>query len=108
MAQNNTVLCGSNAYHNKFYFNPKFSGLPEGVQQELQIICVLFTEEIGGIVILEYEEDGALSFRLEKEENDFFYDDIGSALKIKRTRHEKRELFEALELYYKMFFLKQK
>lgn len=44
------VLCGSNAYDKKYYFNPQFEKLPENVREELQIMCVLFTEEVGGIL----------------------------------------------------------
>ena len=44
-----TVLCGANAYEKKYYFNEKFSGIPDSIKEELHIICVLFTEEIGGI-----------------------------------------------------------
>lgn len=39
------VLCGANAYEQKYYFNEKFSRIPESIKEELHIICVLFTEE---------------------------------------------------------------
>ena len=35
------------------------------------------------------------------------YDEIGSVLKVKQLQIEKQELLEALELYYKVFILKQ-
>ena len=41
------VLCAASAYEQKFYLNPQFESLPEAVRQELQIMCVLYTEEIG-------------------------------------------------------------
>ena len=34
------VLCGANAYEQKYYFNPRFSKIPQSVQDELHIICV--------------------------------------------------------------------
>ena len=37
------ILCGSNAYDKKYYFNKTFSKLPQSIQDELHIICVLFT-----------------------------------------------------------------
>ena len=49
-----------------------------------------------------------MCFRTEAAENDFMYDDIGSVLKIKQLQREKRELLEALEMYYKVFFLGEK
>ena len=39
-----TVLCGANSYVEKYYLNEQFSGLPESIKQELQIMCVMYTE----------------------------------------------------------------
>ena len=50
----NTVLCGANSYVEKYYLNQDFAGLPEAVKAELQIMCVMFTEDIGGILLLEF------------------------------------------------------
>lgn len=99
------VLCGANAYEKKYYLNEQFSNLPEQIKQELQIMCVLFTEEIGGILILEFQSDGSLQLITEAEEGDLLYDEIGSGLKIRQIQLEKRELLESLEMYYKVFVL---
>lgn len=99
------VLCASNAYEKKYYLNDQFSSLPERVKQELQIMCVLFTEEVGGILILQYEEDGTLQIVTEADEGDLLYDDIGCGLKVKQMQLDKRELLESLEMYYKVFVL---
>ena len=101
------VLCGSNAYEQKYYLNEAFLGLPQGIKEELQIMCVLFTEDVGGILTLCFEEDGTLLLQVQAEENDFFYDEIGSVLKVKQLQEEKKELLESLELYYRVFFLKE-
>lgn len=47
--QDRIVLCGANSYEQKYYFNEQFSNLPENIRQELQIMCVLYTEDVGGI-----------------------------------------------------------
>ena len=99
------VLCGANSYLQKYYFNPDFDSLPQEVKQELQIMCVLYTEDVGGILTLEFEEDGSLEFKVTSEEGDYLFDEIGSVLKIKQYQEEKREVLEALELYYRVFFL---
>lgn len=101
----NVVLCGASAYDQKYYFNRQFDRLPENIQQELQIMCVLYTEDVGGILTLEFEPDGTLEFKVTSEEGDYFFDEIGSVLKIKQYRKEKRELLEALEMYYRVFYL---
>ena len=105
MYQENVVLCGASAYEQKYYFNQDFDSLPESVKQELHIMCVLYTEEIGGILTLEFDEDGSLQFKTEALEADARFDEIGSALKIKELQRDKRELLESLEMYYRVFFL---
>ena len=49
--------------------------------------------------------NGNLFIIVTSEENDFLFDEIGSVLKIKQIQSEKRELLEALELYYRIKFL---
>ena len=96
--EENTVLCGANSYLQKFYFNQEFDSLPQEVKQELQIMCVLYTEDVGGILTLEFDEKGNLEFKVTSEEGDYLFDEIGSVLKIKQYQEERRELREALEL----------
>lgn len=105
MSQENKVLCGANSYEEKYFFNPEFSALPTAIKDELKVMCVLFVTEVGGILLLEFEEDGSLYFRVSSEENDFFFDEIGSELRIKELQKEKEELLASLELFYKVFFL---
>ncbi len=105
MFDKNTILCGSSAYEQMFYLNPDFETLPESVRNELKILCVLFTEEVGGILRLEFDEKGELLLTTEAREEDLTYDEIGSVLKIKQIQKEKKELLESLEMFYKVFFL---
>ena len=107
MYQDMVVLCGSNAYEQKYYLNEDFEGLPQAIKDELKIMCVLFTEDVGGILTLNFEDDGTLMFQTEAEEGDLLYDEIGSVLLVKKLQEEKRELLEALELYFKVFFLNE-
>ena len=97
MFQDKMVLCVANSYEEKYYLNENFQSLPKQVKDELQIMCVLYTEEVGGILSLEFEEDGSLEFVVRTEENDFLFDEIGSVLKIKQMREDKKDLLEALE-----------
>ena len=43
--------------------------------------------------------------KVDHEESDFFFDEIGSVLKIKELQQTKRELFESLELFFRVFYL---
>lgn len=56
MEQEEIVLCGSSAYTKKFYLNPLFNGLPEGIKEDLNILCVLYTEDIGGTLQLIFDK----------------------------------------------------
>ncbi len=105
MYEDEVVLCSASQYKQKYYFNEDFDRLPEQVKQELNIMCVLFTEDVGGILTLYFDAEGNLELRTEAYEEDILYDEIGSVLKIKQIRSEKAELFEALETFFKTFYL---
>ena len=63
MQQENVVLCAASAYEEKFYLNPEFDALPEGIKEDLQIISVLFTADVGGVLIMEFAPEGELQLR---------------------------------------------
>ncbi|KAB1434305.1 DUF6145 family protein [Candidatus Galacturonibacter soehngenii] len=107
MYQEKVILCVSNSYEKKFYINEDFETLPQGIKDELKIMCVLFTEDVGGILTLVYDEEGNLNLEVSYEEDDILYDEIGSGLKIKEIQRTKTELMESLELFYKVFFLNE-
>lgn len=99
------VLCGANAYEKKYYFNEIFQGIPESIKEELHIICVLFTEEVGGVFTIVFEEDGSVSFDTEAYEEDILYDEVSSGLLVREIRMQRQELLESLSLYYRVFVL---
>jgi len=98
----NVVLCGANSYKQKYYLNEQFSSLPQSIQDELKKICVYYVEDIGGIFTMEFEQDGTLVFNVRSDEGDYLFDEIGSSLKIRQLQRERRELFENLEMYYRL------
>lgn len=101
------VLCGANAYEQKYYFNPLFDKMPDSIKDELHILCVLFTEEVGGVFTLVFSEEGELEIETEAAEEDILYDEIGSGLLVGEVRRKRQELFESLSLFYKVMILKQ-
>lgn len=102
------VLCGANAYEQKYYFNETFQGLPQSIKDELHIICVLFTEEIGGIFTIAFEPDGNVVMETNFAEDDYLYDEIGSGLLVREVSRNRQEMFESLSLYYRVFVLHEK
>ncbi|MDO4938698.1 MAG: DUF6145 family protein [Lachnospiraceae bacterium] len=96
------VLCGANSYEQKYYFNNDFARLPESIRQELQIMCVTFTENAGGALLVEFDEAGELKLTVQVDDSDYYFDEIESGIQISRIQKEKEELFRQLELYYKV------
>ena len=98
------VLCAASSYQQKYYFNPRFDKIPDRVKKELQVLCVSFTEEAGGILVMEFSEDGDLMIRVQADDNDYLFDEIESGIRIGRMQHDNEELFMQLEACYKVMF----
>lgn len=107
MKMEEVVICGANAYEEKYYFNPLFNKVPENIQNELHIICVLFTEEVGGIITIGFDEEGELKITTQAADEDYLYDDIASGLLVSKIRATRQELFESLSLFYRIIVLKE-
>lgn len=101
------VLCGANSYEQKYYFNKDFSIIPEDIQKEIHIISVMFTEEIGGIFTMVFDEDGSLKLETQAADSDYLYDEIGARLYIDKITRTRQELFKSLEMFYRAFILKE-
>ncbi len=99
------VLCGANAYEQKYYFNPLFRQIPDSIKKELNIISVLFTQEAGGIFTIVFEEDGSISIETNADEEDITYDEITAGLLVGEVRRKRQDLFEALGIYYRIYVL---
>lgn len=107
MPDGRMVLCGSNAYEKKYYLNPAFNAMPDSVKEELRIICVLFTEEAGGVFLVVFDEEGSISLETDAAEEDILYDDITAGLLVGEIRRHRQDLFEQLQLFYRVFILKE-
>ena len=105
MESRNMVLCAANAYEQKYYFNEQFQGIPESVKEELRILCVLFTQEVGGVFAIAFEEDGNVVLETNADDDDITYDEVSSGLLVSEIRRNRQELFEALTLYYRVVIL---
>lgn len=99
------VLCAASTYDKKFYLNDEFNELPQSIKDELKIACVMHTADVGGIITIAFDEDGTLLIEASADEEDVLYDEIGSHLKVKQLQRDKKELWEALETYFRVFYL---
>lgn len=103
--EDTAILCGANAYEEKYYYNKFYDKVPESIQKELNIICVLFTQEVGGIFTIGFDEDGQILLQTMAEEEDITYDEISAGLLVSKIRRERQDMFEALSLYYRVLVL---
>ena len=68
-------------------------------------MCVLFTEDVGGVLTLQFDEKGTLEFKVAVDDQDYLFDDIGSELLIRKYQKEKRELLESLIMRFYDIYL---
>ena len=66
---------------------------------------MLFTEDVGGIFTMVFDEDGRLQLETTVDDGDYLYDEIESRLLISKITKTKQELFNSLEMFYKVFIL---
>ena len=59
-------------------------------------MCVLFTEEVGGIFLIAFDDEGAPIIQTDSDENDFYYDEVSAGLLVKEVQKKKRDLFRSL------------
>jgi hypothetical protein len=78
------------------------------MKEELHVICVLFTEECGGIFMLVFEDDGSISMETVSDESDYLYDEISAGLLTHQIKIKRQDMLEALSMYYRVFILHEK
>ena len=99
MYEEKIVLCGANSYEEKYYLNPDFEALPDSVKDELKIMCVLYVNDVGGILTLVYDEDGeprSLTRCLTR---------LGAGLRSSNCRERKKSCSQHCRCIIKCFFL---
>ncbi len=106
-ADGDVIMCAANSYTQKYFLDSRFSHMPDNIKDDIKILSVAFTEECGGIFLMSFDDEGNLNLSSYADEKDYLYDEISAGLYINKYRMENRELFEALETYYKIVFLDQ-
>ena len=107
IADGRMVLCATNSYDKKYYFNQKFANLPRSIQDDIHVISVLFTEDCGGIFMIAFDPDGEVVLVNRCEEEDITYDEVSAGLMIGQIRKNRSELLDCLTAYYRILILKE-
>ncbi|MCI8867354.1 MAG: hypothetical protein HFE61_04305 [Anaerotignum sp.] len=101
------ILAAANAEKQKYFLEPEFRELPESIQEEVRVICVLLAQKLNCTFLMGFDEAGELYFETVRREDDFDFDEIGAGLEIGALRREKKELLRALELWYAVYFMEE-
>lgn len=102
------VLCAANSYKKKYYINPDFSSLPQSIRDELKALCIGFTEGLGGIISLDFDISGNLNINVAVADEDIYFDEIESGMRISHIQRQYEDLLEELEVYYRIFIEKNR
>ncbi len=97
------VIVMASVYKQKYYFNEKFKDLPKEVVKELKETVIILAEKLHCEVSINFF-DGEILMEANALEYDYNYDEIGSALEIKKFEREKGETIEGLKMWYKIYF----
>ena len=87
------TLAAASTYDKKYFLNPDFNGLPDTIKDEIKVLCVSHVADVGGIIMMAFDEEGNLYLEVTADEEDVLYDEIGSHLRVKRTQINQSELF---------------
>ena len=60
---------------------------------------------MGGIITIGFDEDGELEITTQASDDDYMYDEIASGLLVSKIRATRQELFESLNLFYRVIVL---
>ncbi len=95
------VLCAAKNTDFKGYaLSPDFEKLPDEVKEKLRKICAEFVEDVGGIFIIQFEEDGTPQFVTEET-----VDEAGAEERIRKLQEDEAEFWVQLKLFYRIFVL---
>lgn len=107
MDREKKVVVGASIYKEKYFINPEFEKIPKKVLEDLRVICVRLSAKLHCIFTVGFYTDGSLYFESIADESDYIYDEIGAKLEIDKLVREEKEIINALELWYRVFILKE-
>lgn len=100
---NREIIFATSSYNKKFYFADKTKTLPVSIRDEVKKIGIFLVNKVGGIFSLGFYDDGEMFIEYSFKDDDLSCDEIGAKLEIELLKRENRELFENLEVWYKLF-----
>ena len=92
----------SNSYIKKYYLDNRLETLPKEIKDTLKKIFVTFTENVGGMAVVSFDnKEYKLVFEIKKNDNDISFDEINANYKLAKLEQENAELFEQIAKFCK-------
>lgn len=92
----------SNSYIKKYYLDNRLETLPKEIKDTLKRIFVTFTENVGGMAVVTFDnKDYKLVFEIKKNDDDIGFDEINANYKLTRLEQENIELFDQIAKFCK-------
>ena len=103
--ENSFPIIISNSYIKKYYLDNRLSVLPSEIKNTIKKLFVELTETVGGIAIIYYDiDENDLIFRINKEDDDYNFDEIEANYKLSRIEKENEQLFREINSFCKFKF----
>lgn len=102
-----TVLIAASSYKEKFYTNPQFIKIPNTVIKELQILCINTAEKLRCIICIGFYPTGNVYLEAITDGSDTSHNESYTTQIIDNLLEDHKDLFQKLELWYKIFMLKE-
>ncbi|KXL52041.1 hypothetical protein CLNEO_25570 [Anaerotignum neopropionicum] len=100
----NFILAAASYEKQKYYLEPMFQKLPEGIQEEIRIICVTTAQKLTCTFLMGFRENGEIYFETVKREDDFDFDEIGAELEVKEIFRTQKQLLASLSAWFTIYF----
>lgn len=92
----------SNSYIKKYYLDNRLEILPKEIKNKLKEVFVTFTENVGGILVVVFDNKNYnLLLNIEKNDDDISFDEINANYKLSKLENENIELFEQIAKFCK-------
>ena len=98
--ENTNIIIAANSHTQKYFFNPRFSKIPKGVQEELRIIAVKAADSLSCVFCICFNE-GKVYFETHEVDEE---KDVDSVIKSIVEMHG--EVITGLELWHKVIIQK--
>ncbi len=97
------IVMALNSADKKIFFEPQFDDMPSGLKEELKAGIIKLTDQVKGIIVVSFNENGNLII----EHQDAFPDEINVDYVINEFLNSKTQLLKSLKIWYLIYKTKE-